>query len=159
MKVDARGGSVVAEVRDESIVLLGGKGPVRIARREEPVKASGDAALERQAHDQERAGHFVEAAALYAQVAAQRTPRAATALYELGRLQLRSLHDPERALQSLHSYPGGPLAEEVALTAVEARMALKDDAASLREIDHFLQAFPQSDRADEVRALRASLTR
>ena len=191
MRIEAQGATFVAEVRNGALVVFAEEGTVRVGgaqvppgsayggqipeaartlarvvRGESPAAplaepAPDDASVEKRAHAEEAAGRYAEAAALYAEVAAHATPRAATALYELGRLQLRSLHDPAQALQALHDYQGrfphGVLAEEVALTAVEARVLQNDPAASLREIDDFLRRFPASDRAGEVRELRQSL--
>jgi len=124
-----------------------------------PPRAEEDLLV--RARDQERAGRFAQAASLYAQLAQGEGPRAGNALYELARLRLRRLDQPEQALQALVEYrrrfPEGPLAQEAALSAIEARLALDQEEPALREMDAFLTRFGGSERAGEVRFLRASL--
>jgi hypothetical protein len=136
---------------------------LELSRLPTALSLAGDAALERRAHEQESAGRFGQAAALYAEVGAHATPRAEAALYQLARLRLRSLQDPAGALAALDEYrrrfPAGLLTEEVALTAVEARLAAGDERAALQEMDAFLLGFGGSERAAEVRELRGSLLR
>src|SRR5205085_8502254 len=54
-------------------------------------------------------------------------------------------------------FPDGALAQEASLSAVEARLALGDEPGALREMDSFLERWAGSERAAEVRWLRASL--
>jgi outer membrane protein assembly factor BamD (BamD/ComL family) len=134
----------------------------RLARLQ-PNPPAPDAAAEllARAHQAESAGRYAEAAGLYAQLASLDDPRASAALYELARLQLRFLGQPASALASLEEqrtrFPESPLAQEAALSAIDARLALGEDTASLREMDAFLAQFPSSERAGEVRWLRARL--
>ncbi len=115
----------------------------------------------REGEAKEGRGDYAGAAAIYQAAARENGPRAATALYALARLRLRFLHDPQGALASLDEetrrFPSGPLSQEVALTEVEARLDLRDDAATLRAMNGFLDSYASSERAAEVRWLRASL--
>ena len=117
--------------------------------------------LDTRAREAERKGDPVEAAALFAQLAQGEGPRAANALYELARLRLRDLHQPQAALDAAAEYarrfPDGALLQETALTGIEARVQLAQDELALAELDSFLRRFSGSEREGEVRWLRASL--
>jgi hypothetical protein len=113
------------------------------------------------ARNEESAGRPAQAALLYAQLAQGDGVRAGNALYELARLRLHALGQPAQALQAVDEYrrrfPAGPLLQEAALTAIEARLAIGEEEGALREMDSFLARFGDSERAGEVRSLRASL--
>ena len=122
------------------------------------------AAREREAQEEldrrAQAAEPAEAAELYAQLAQGDGPRAANALYELAQLRLRRLGQPAAALEAIDEYrrrfPDGALAQEAALTAIEARLSLGQEAQAAREMDAFLARYPDSERAAEVRRLRAA---
>lgn len=136
-----------------------------LARLETPAPApaaiSAPADLLSHARDEERAGRFAQAASVYAQLAESDGPWAGNALYQLARVRLRDLDQPALALQSLleyrRRYPSGPLDQEVALTSIEARLALDQQDGALRDMDAYLGSYGRSERAGEVRWLRASL--
>ncbi|HUJ28574.1 MAG TPA: hypothetical protein VLW85_21275 [Myxococcales bacterium] len=126
-----------------------------------PRAISAPADLLARARDEERAGRYGQAASLFAQLAGGDGAWAGNALYELARLRLRDLDQPAQALQSLLEYrrrfPSGPLEQEVALTSIEARLALHQPDGALADMNAFLDRYGQSERAGEVRWLRASL--
>lgn len=134
--------------------------PDRPRPRARLVAAAGEARHLR-AQALEREGRFAEAEELYAALGAGEGPRAEAALYSLALLRLRVLAQPADALAALveaqRRFPAGALALEAALTAVEVRLALGGGEPALREMDRFLLRFGDSERADEVRWLRASL--
>lgn len=125
------------------------------------ASAETDEALHARALGHERRGELTEAAGLYAELSRRQGPRAGTALYELGRLRQRFLHQPAAALEALNEYerrfPDGSLALEAALTAIEARISLGGGEPAREAMDSFLGRFGESERAPEVRWLRASL--
>ena len=132
-----------------------------VARAAVDAQARSDEAIHARAHKLESEGRYAEAAALYRELADGGGARAEPALYELGRLELRFLHQPQAALSALaehqRRFAGGALALESSLTAIEARLQLGQDEPALREIDGFLARYGESERATEVRWLRASL--
>lgn len=127
-----------------------------------PAASGGSGtALLAQAHADESAKDYAGAAASYARLAELGGARAPAALYELARLRLKFLGQPQAALDALDQarsrYPANPLAQEVALSAIDARLALGHDDATLSEMNLFLEQYSSSERAAEVRWLRASL--
>lgn len=122
--------------------------------------AEDDAVLAR-ANALEAAGDNVAAAAVLEDLSHRSGPRAEAALYELGRLRLRFLGQPAQALAAFEEharrFPAGALSLESSLSAVEARLSLGQDEPALREMDSFLGRHGQSERAADVRWLRASL--
>lgn len=108
-------------------------------------------------------GEPAQAAALFSDVARGRSSRAELSLYELGRTQLRYLHDPAAARSAFSSYveryPSGLLLQEVELSLIEAELAGSDFAAARASMDGFLTRHPRSERRDEVLLLRANLDR
>jgi TolA-binding protein len=122
--------------------------------------AEDDAALAK-ANTLEASGDNAGAAALLEDLSRKSGPRAEAALYELGRLRLRFLGQPAQALAAFEEharrFPAGTLALESSLSAVEARVSLGQDEPALREMDAFLGRYGQSERAADVRWLRASL--
>jgi TolA-binding protein len=135
-----------------------------LARAAESAAAQGaaseDAALAR-ANALEAAGDNAGAAAALEELSRKPGPRAEAALYELGRLRLRYLGQPAQALAAFEEharrFPAGALSLESGLSAVEARLLLGQDEPALREMDAFLGRYGQSERAADVRWLRASL--
>lgn len=134
--------------------LMTAPSPQKLAR----FQAAQQRALEEDLDRRARTADPAEAAALYAQLAQGAGPRAANALYELAELRLRRLNQPAAALEAIDEYrrryPDGALAQEAALTAIEARLALGQRTEADREIDAFLARYPNSERAAEVRRLR-----
>ncbi len=126
-----------------------------------PPPPETDDTLHGRAQSAEAQGRYGEAAALYAELSQHQGPRAGTSLYELARVRQRFLGQAQAAVEALDEYrrrfPDGPLALEASLSAVEARLALGDEGAALREMDAFLARWGASERAPEVRWLRASL--
>jgi TolA-binding protein len=122
--------------------------------------AEEDAALAK-ANALEASGDNASAATLLEDLSRKSGPRAEAALYELGRLRLRFLGQPAQALAAFEEharrFPSGALALESSLSAVEARVSLGQDEPALREMDAFLGRYGQSERAADVRWLRASL--
>ncbi|HYV43206.1 MAG TPA: outer membrane protein assembly factor BamD [Myxococcaceae bacterium] len=108
-------------------------------------------------------GEPAQAAALFSDVARGHSSRAELSLYELGRTELRYLHDPAAARSAFSSYveryPSGLLLQEVELSLIEAELAGSDFAAARASMDRFLTRHPRSERRDEVMLLRANLDR
>jgi hypothetical protein len=134
--------------------------PVAPPPEEKPAIES-DEALHARALQLERAGQYREADEAYGQLAARGSARSEDALYEQARVRQRFLHDAPGALALLDDYgrryPAGALALEASLSAIEARLSIGDDAHALPAMDAFLERFAGSERAPEVRWLRASL--
>lgn len=93
-------------------------------------------------------------------VAASSSLRAESALLKRGELEFRQLKAPARALASFDEgdarFPSGSLSLERALSALEATVALSRWPDVVTRADAFLSRFPDSERLDEVRAVRAS---
>ncbi len=108
-----------------------------------------------------RRGKHAEALSLYAGLAAKSGAWAEQSQYEVGRLKLRHLDDAKGSVAAFAEYqqrfPKGALAHEVALSEIEAKLAM--GASVQRELDQFLAAFPASERLDDVRFIRATVRR
>ncbi len=109
------------------------------------------------------AGRHAEAAQAFADMARTGAAQADLALYQAGRLLLRQLRDPARAAAAFRDYqrryPHGALRPEVDLFLVETLLeASRLDEAGL-EIERFLAFHSASERREEVRLLRAHVTR
>lgn len=132
-----------------------------LARAAESAASQGDEAALAKVSALEAAGDNPAAAGILEELSKKSGPRAEAALYELGRLRLRFLGQPALALAAFDEharrFPEGALALEARLTAVEARLSLGQDEPALREMDSFLARYGQSERALDVRWLRASL--
>lgn len=93
-------------------------------------------------------------------VAGSGSLKAEAALLKRGELELRHLKQPARALSSFDEgdsrFPTGTLGPERALSALEATVALTRWPEAVRRADVFLSHFPASERADEVRGVKAS---
>jgi ferric-dicitrate binding protein FerR (iron transport regulator)/TolA-binding protein len=110
-----------------------------------------------------RHGEQRKAAAILEQaLAASEGPRDRE-LYQLALLRLRHLDDPQGALSALRRYriqfPNGALRQEVDLSLVQVQVALGHADDALAESARFLSAYPQSERTDEMHALRGDLSR
>lgn len=107
-----------------------------------------------------RAQQWAEAASALSVVAGSESLRAEAALLKRGELELRHLNQPREALRTFDEgdarFPSGTLAQERALSALEATVALQRWPEALRRADDFLGRFPGSPRADEVRQVRAA---
>lgn len=92
-----------------------------------------------------------------------RSPRAELALYELGRVRLRELHDPRGAQDAFREYrrrfPDGSLGPDVHLSLIEALLASRSFSEAAGEADAFLRLWPGSERLDDVRLLRGNIHR
>jgi TolA-binding protein len=108
-------------------------------------------------------GEPAKAAALFSDVARGRSSRAELSLYELGRTELRYLHDAAAARSAFSTYveryPSGLLLQEVELSLIESELAGSDFAAARASMDRFLASHPTSERRNEVLLLRANLDR
>jgi TolA-binding protein len=108
-------------------------------------------------------GMSAEAIGLYRRVANGQSRRAETALYEVGRIQLRVLHDPSRAAfafdEYLRRFAEGSLRQEVVLSLIEARLQAGDATGALGNMQTFLHDYPDSERATDVRFLQAQAFR
>lgn len=111
----------------------------------------------------ERAGRFSEAARRFQSVVSGQDPHANLALYELGRLEQRKLDDLPGARDAfsryLDDYPHGLLQQEVRLSLMEVDAALSKSKEALSQASTFLDTYPSSERAPDVRLLRANLLR
>ncbi len=85
------------------------------------------------------------------------------ALYALGRLAQRRLHDPARARAAFgryrDRYPRGSLLAEVDLAVLEIEIDSHASSEALAASSRFLSAHPGSERVDEVHMLRGNLLR
>jgi TolA-binding protein len=85
------------------------------------------------------------------------------ALYSLGRLQQRRVHDAARALATFRRYreryPRGALLPEVDFEILQLEVETRDRAGALLEAARFLADHPLSERAEQVHLLRGNLLR
>jgi ferric-dicitrate binding protein FerR (iron transport regulator)/TolA-binding protein len=85
------------------------------------------------------------------------------ALYSLGRLAQRRLHDSKRALAAFRryreQYPQGGLLPEVDFAILQLDVEAHEQTQALAESTRFLQAHPASERVDQVHLLRGNLLR
>lgn len=90
-------------------------------------------------------------------------PHAELALYEAGRVRVRFLEDPAGARRDFVEYraryPNGALRLEADLSIVETLVAQKRAPEAIAEADAFLKRHARSERAAEVRWIRAHLLR
>lgn len=110
-----------------------------------------------------RQGRFAQAATAFEALSRREDRFGALSLYDLGRLRHQSLNDPAGAMAAYGAYrqrfPNGDLRHDVDLSAVEAALALGDSQKSLAESNLFLGRYPASERARQVRRIRADLER
>jgi hypothetical protein len=85
--------------------------------------------------------------------------RAEGALLKKGELQLRKLNAPAAALstfdEALRRFPSGSLTQELALSSLEASLALEKWTDARARANDFLARFPQSERLLDVRYVSA----
>lgn len=85
--------------------------------------------------------------------------RAEAALLKKGELQLRQLNSPAGALltfdEARRRFPSGSLGQEVALSSLEAMLALEQWSDARGTAKDFLTRFPESERQVEVRYVSA----
>lgn len=85
--------------------------------------------------------------------------RAEAALLRKGELQLRELSSPADALKTFDSglkrFPKGSLTQELALSSIEATLALGQWSDARARSADFLARFPQSERLHDVRYVSA----
>ena len=85
--------------------------------------------------------------------------RAEAALLKKGELQLRQLSAPQAALstfdEALKRFPSGSLTQEIALSSLEATLALEKWSDARARANDFLTRFPQSERLLDVRYVSA----
>jgi TolA-binding protein len=109
-----------------------------------------------------RGDHRLAASKLQAALASNVGPRDLE-LYHLALLRQRHLDDPRGALEALLSYrksfPSGGLRQEVDVSIIESRLALKQTDEALTESAAFLARYPQNERADEMHFMRGDLLR
>ncbi len=86
---------------------------------------------------------------------------AEAALFEVARLQLRVLKQPEAALRSFRdlrrAQPDGLLRQEVAFGLAESYLLLKEFGRAVRAFEDYLRLFPEGTRAKQARALLLEL--
>ena len=115
--------------------------------------------LTARAETAERERRYDDAAKLWAEVAASGSLDAEVANFRQGELELRRLQQPARALATFDAgqarHPSGALTQERHLSAIESCVALARWDEVERRTAAFLEAHPQSERADEVRGLHA----
>ncbi|MBW1808509.1 MAG: tetratricopeptide repeat protein [Deltaproteobacteria bacterium] len=79
------------------------------------------------------------------------------AIYQIGRLQLQVLSEPEQARQTFRrlvkEYPNGLLRQEVSFHLAECQIALKDYSAAIMALQAYLADYPQGTKAAEAQAL------
>ncbi|MBL8923097.1 MAG: hypothetical protein JNJ54_29880 [Myxococcaceae bacterium] len=151
----------VLVIDGERRVARGGVGSADVERLRS--LESADAPVLRADADAERATveqRWDDASRALSVVAGSRSLKAEAALLKRGELELRHQKQPARALSSFDEgdarFPGGTLGPERALSALEATVALAQWPEAVRRADAFLSRFPWSERADEVRAVKAS---
>jgi ferric-dicitrate binding protein FerR (iron transport regulator)/tetratricopeptide (TPR) repeat protein len=83
------------------------------------------------------------------------------ALYEVGRLQLRALDQPAKALETFlrlkGEYPRGLLGQEVDYHLAESYIATKRFSEAVRALEDYLKHYPQGTKAQEARTLLDAL--
>jgi TolA-binding protein len=132
-----------------------GPTPVQVFERQ----AEADERRYQEAEGHARAGRVAEASVLYEAIAAGSGAQAELALYSLAKLE--QVASPSRARRLFEAYrrrfPGGVLAQEAALGLLEVHEVLGDKGAAQVEAKEFLEAFPRSERHDEVALMLAKL--
>jgi hypothetical protein len=82
-------------------------------------------------------------------------PEATVVLISIAKLELRHLKDPASALEHYRMYqrksPSGPLAEEAAWGVVQSQRQLGNRMEELRNLNQFVQQFPDSVYVSKVR--------
>jgi len=108
-------------------------------------------------------GRAAEAMPLFETLAKRSGAHAEASLYEVGRLRLKDLGDPGGALGAFADYhrrfAAGSLEQEVALSSIEAHLALSEPTVALGELDRFLTEYPDSERRGDLLLVRGNLRR
>jgi tetratricopeptide (TPR) repeat protein len=111
----------------------------------------------------EAKGDLEGAARAFATAADEDKSHGDLALYSLGRLAQKRLHDPKRALSAFRryrtQYPSGALLPEVDLAILELEVEGHEQGPALEESTRFLAKHPESERVDQVHVLRGNLLR
>jgi TolA-binding protein len=130
-----------------------------------PPPIANDAGVEPYARGMElEANGDLDGAARELAKAADRDPlHGDLALYSLGRLQHRRLHDPSSALATFRRYraryPLGALLPEVDFEVLQLDLETHDRSGALAETARFLASHPGSERTSQVHLLRGNLLR
>ncbi len=159
---DAKG----AEAEQQMVhVLLTAQGAdaAQLALTPQPnaLPANADALAYDQATQLERDGHPNQALAIHDRLARGDGSRAEASLYVAGRIRLRVFDDAKGALAAFtehqRRFPGGSLAQEVALSAIEAQLRLEQFEPALAAMEAFVTRYPDSERLHEVHFLQAQV--
>lgn len=125
--------------------------------RLEPARAPEDRAWTR-AEGTLRGGDYPQALKQFAALGGGGL-RAEAALLKKGELQLRQLGSPAAALSTFDEanrrFPAGSLTQEIALSSLEATLALEQWTDARTRAKDFLSRFPQSERLLDVRYVSA----
>lgn len=123
----------------------------------EPARAQEDRAWSL-AEQSARTGDYPQAVKRFDALGGGRL-RAEAALLRKGELQLRELSSPADALKTfdhaLQRFPHGSLTQELALSSLEATLALGQWTDARTRATDFLARFPQSERLQDVRYVSA----
>lgn len=171
-RIDVAGESVTLDVREGEVringerVEAGHRWPAGVPRlqydyspvvRLEPARAGEDRAWTL-AEKALQAGDYPRALARFDALGGGGL-RAEAALLRKGELQLRQLSTPADALktfdEALRRFPSGSLTQELALSSLEAALALGRWAEARTRANDFLGRFPQSERLLDVRYVSA----
>lgn len=167
LRVEVAGSELKAELisgaatLDASPLQLRPSAPDTLAERAvsaEPPAAKASHLLA-DAREEEASGRLDEALATYRQVAASASIEAEIANYRAGELMLRERHDAAAAIALFEEgdrrFAEGPLAQERALSRLEADLKLERWAEVHETASRFLASFPDSERRAEVAEVRA----
>jgi transmembrane sensor len=132
--------------------------PARKTR--EPVETASE--LFQRANRERMEGHAQAAAAAYEKLRKSypRDARAGLAAFELGRIRLDTLHDPQAALTAFEfalAHPRGFVVEDAEALKIDALSRLGDAVACARARDRFLLQYPKG--AQRARVTAACRTR
>lgn len=167
VKVQARTHRIEAEVAVFSVGVAAAEVSVDVQDGE--VRVDGERVLagkrwpseERawtQAEESARAGDYPKAVQRFEALSGGGL-RAEAALLRKGELELRELSSPAEALKTfdvgLKRFPKGSLTQELALSSLEATLALGQWHDARSRAAQFLARFPQSERLDDVRYVSA----
>jgi hypothetical protein len=104
-------------------------------------------------------GHADEAARLFDEIGRVSQLRAEAALVRSAQLRLWQLNRPQEALDLLTEaqarFPHGDLAQEIALSRIEALVKLSRWKEAERDVHDFLARFPDSERRSDLEAIAA----
>ncbi len=158
--VDVREGSVrIDGERVDAVALWPGSGPARSHTGDltQPPPTSEDRAWAL-AEKASRQGDYAAAMKQYEALGGGGL-RAEAALLKKGELQLRQLKSPAKALstfdEAVRRFPEGSLTQELALSSLEASLALEHWADARARAAEFQKRFPESERLLDVRYVSA----